>query len=245
MTTAARVLLPPSEGKAEGGRTGARAGAFDAALTTERAAVVRALGAAVRTPAGAAKVLGCRGDLLDRARAATAALVAGTAPRLPAAERYTGVVWEHLGPLTAPARARVLVPSAVYGITTAADPIADYRAKLSVQLPGVGRLDRFWVDPVTTVLARHARNRVLVDLLPTEHARAIDWARLEAQVEVVRVAFLRADGAGAAGHGAKAAKGRFARVVLDDGLAAARRFRWEGWRAVGDGDGIAVLGPGR
>ncbi len=138
------LLLPPSEGKAEGGRRRARAGTFDAALATERATLVAALARAVGTPAGAAKVLGCRGDLLDRARAATAALVAGDAPRLPAAERYTGVVWEHLGPLDAIDRRRVLVPSAVYGITTAADPIADYRLKLSVTLPGLGRPDRYW-----------------------------------------------------------------------------------------------------
>jgi len=230
------LLLPPSEGKADGGRRRARAGTFDVALADDRTVLLAALARAVGTPAGAAKVLGCRGDLLDRARAATAALVIGDAPRLPAAERYTGVVWEHLGPLAAADRTRVLVPSAVYGITTAADPIADYRLKLSVTLPGLGRLDRFWTGRITPLLVRRTRRRVVVDLLPDEHARAIDWPALGEATDLVRVAFRRADGAGAAGHAAKAAKGRFARVVLDHGLDAARAFAWEGWRAIPTGD---------
>jgi cytoplasmic iron level regulating protein YaaA (DUF328/UPF0246 family) len=237
------LLLPPSEGKAEGGRRRARAGAFDAPLATDRATVVAAVARAVRAPDVAAKVLGCRGDLLDRARTATVALAAGDAPRLPAADRYTGVVWEHLGPLDAIDRRRVLVPSAVYGITTGADPIADHRLKLSVSLPRVGRLDRYWAGRITPLVARYARRRVVVDLLPEEHARAIDWPALESTVDVVHVTFRRADGAGAAGHAAKAAKGRFARVVLDDGLDAVRGFAWEGWRAVPADTGIDVLAP--
>lgn len=251
MTPAARrpperapvLLLPPSEGKADGGRRGTRAGTFDAALGAERAAVVAALARAVRTPEAAAKVLGCRGALLDRARAATAALVTGDTLRLPAADRYTGVVWEHLGQLDALERTRVLVPSAVYGITTAADPIADHRLKLSVTLPGLGRLDRYWAGRITPLLVRRSRRRVVVDLLPEEHARAIDWPALESTVEVLHVRFRRADGAGAAGHAAKAAKGRFARVVLDAGVDASRAFTWEGWRAVPADDGIDVFAP--
>jgi cytoplasmic iron level regulating protein YaaA (DUF328/UPF0246 family) len=237
------VLLPPSEGKALGGRATTRAGAFDTVLDAPRRAVMAGLTKAVRTNAGAARVLGVRGDLLDRARAATFALGDGTAPRLAAADRYTGVVWEHLGRLTATDRRRVLVPSAVYGLTTAADPIADYRLKLSVSLPGIGRLDRFWATPVTDLLATRYRGRVIVDLLPTEHAHAVHWDALEPVADVVHVAFVRADGDGAAGHAAKAAKGRFARVVLDDGLDAARSFVWEGWRAAPAGDGVAVLAP--
>ena len=220
-----------------------RAGAFDAALAEPRRVVIAALASSVRTGTSAARVLGVGGDLLDRARAATFTLADGTAPLMAAADRYTGVVWEHLGPLAAADRRRVLVPSAVYGITTAADPIADYRLKLSVSLAGVGRLDRYWAAPITDLLATRYRGRVGVALLPAEHARAIDWTVLEPAADVVPVAFVRADGAGAAGHAAKAAKGRFARAVLDGGLDAARSFAWEGWRAVPTGDGIDVLAP--
>jgi hypothetical protein len=222
-----------------------RAGTFAATLRTARAEVAAAF-ASVATghdARTAAKAFGVTGDRLDRARRCATEIAHGTAPLLPAAERYTGVVWEHLGPLEEAARDRVLVPSAVYGITTAADPVADHRGKLSATLPGIGRLDRYWQGPLTALLRRRYRGRVLVDLLPQEHAAAIDWPGLEARVAVVHVAFLRADGAGAAGHAAKAAKGRFARCLLTDGLAGARRFAWEGWHAAPGDVGIVVLAP--
>jgi cytoplasmic iron level regulating protein YaaA (DUF328/UPF0246 family) len=237
------LLLPPSEGKTEGGRAPTRPGAFATRLGTARAEVIAAFAAATADPVVAAKVLGVRGDLLDRARMAMAALADGTAPVRPAAERYSGVVWEHLGPLVAPQRRRILVPSAVYGITTAADPVADHRGKLSASLPGVGRLDRFWRDLVTGAIVHHARGRTVVDLLPQEHAAAVDWDALAAEVEVVRVAFVRADGNGAAGHGAKAVKGRFARALLEHGPGRATRFVWDGWRATRDGADIVVRSP--
>lgn len=85
---------------------------------------------------------------------------------------------------------------------------------------------------------------MVVDLLPQEHAAVVDWERLGGATDVVRVGFLRADGAGAAGHAAKAAKGRFARALLDHGIARAPRFSWEGWRAVPTESGFAVLAPG-
>jgi cytoplasmic iron level regulating protein YaaA (DUF328/UPF0246 family) len=237
------LLLPPSEGKTEGGRAPTRASRFEDRLGAARREVIAGFAAAVDDPVVAAKVLGVRGDLLDRARAAMRALADGTAPVRPAAERYSGVVWEHLGPVATPERHRILVPSAVYGITTAADPVADHRGKLSSSLPGLGRLDRYWRDLVTGTIAHHARGRTVVDLLPREHAAAVDWDRLAAGAPVVRVTFALADGTGAAGHGAKAVKGRFARVLLEHGLTRAARFTWEGWRASRNGGDIVVRAP--
>jgi cytoplasmic iron level regulating protein YaaA (DUF328/UPF0246 family) len=249
MAPAPLLLLPPSEGKAEGGRTRsstARPGAFDDALGDRRDEVRHALGAALRhaDDASASRVLGVRGELLERARRATDAYVAGRAPVLPASQRYTGVVWDNLGVLRMAEARRILVPSALYGVTTAADPIADYRLKFSVSLPGLGGLARWWRVPLTEGLAAHARRRVVVDLLPAEHAAAIDWLVLEASVHVVHVRFRTSDGAAAVGHDAKAAKGRLARVVLDAGLDAAVSFRWQGWRARASGDDLDVLAPG-
>ena len=174
---------------------------------------------------------------------ATAAYVRGDAAVLPASRRYTGVVWDHLGPLRAPEARRVLVPSALYGLTTAADPVADYRLKFSVALPRVGNLARYWRAPLTDALLAHARRRVVVDLLPGEHAGAFDHARIDAALTVVRVRFRTADGTGAAGHDAKAVKGCVARAVLDDGLDALTQFRWQGWHTRVTDDTVEVLAP--
>ena len=243
------ILLPPSEGKVAAGRPPRGPDSFAGELGAPRDAVLVELGRLVRTGSAAtrARVLGVRGELLERALAATDALVQGTAPVLPAWKRYAGVVWAGLDPatLTPSDRRRILVPSGLYGMTTAADPVADYRLKMLVSLGRIGRLSTFWRPSVTAALAHRARGRVVIDLLPAEHAHALDLTGLDRTTRVVRVRFVDADGRRAVGHEAKSAKGRLARVLLDDGLDAADGFRFEGWRAGVDGDQVTVVAPTR
>ena len=226
------VLLPPSEGKAAGGTRGRGRGPFDVRLRTARTTVADALATVCSAPtARREKVFGARGDLLARAEDAARALAAGTAPRLPAWQRHTGVVWTHLGPadLDPADRARILVPDAVNGLTTAEDRIPDFRCKLSVGLDGLGVLARWWRPMVTAALVDHCAGATVVDLLPGEHALAIDWPVLADAAQVVRVTFV-GPGGRAVGHDAKAVKGAFARHLLVHGLPAAGRFRAAGWR---------------
>lgn len=241
------LLLPPSEGKADGGRPSGRPDVFAAALTGPRARVLGELRRvlASRRPSVQVRVLGVRGDLLVRAVAATDALVDGTAPVLPAWRRYTGVVWAGLDPatLSPSSRGRVLVPSAVYGMTTAADPVADYRLKFLVSLGRLGRLSTFWRPALTAAVADRAAGRLVVDLLPAEHAHALDLRELSRTCRLVRVRFVAADGARPVGHEAKSAKGHLARVLLDEGLEGAAGFDRDGWRATVDDDVVTVRAP--
>jgi len=221
------VLLPPSESKVAGGtgRWDPAAGRFPG-LADRRAAAV----AALASP-DASSALGVRGELLERATAAIRAAAAGEAPALPAWRRYTGVVWVHLDPATlrAAERRRIVVPSAVMGVAAGDDPVPDYRGKLSVRAPGLGRLDRWWRDDVTDALI--AARRPIVDLLAAEQAAAVDWERLAASRRVTRIRFLAAGGAGAAGHAAKAVKGIVGRLVLTGGPDALAALDWAGWTA--------------
>jgi cytoplasmic iron level regulating protein YaaA (DUF328/UPF0246 family) len=221
------VLLPPSESKVAGGtgRWDPAAGRFPG-LAGRRAAAVAALAAPAAAP-----LLGVRGELLERATAALRAADAGEAPALPAWRRYTGVVWVHLDPATLRAadRRRIVVPSAVMGLAAGDDPVPDYRGKLSVRVPGLGRLDRWWRDEVTDALL--AARRPIVDLLAAEQASAVDWDRLGAARRVTRIRFLAAGGGGAAGHAAKAVKGIAARLVLTGGPDALEALDWAGWTA--------------
>ena len=241
------LLLPPSEGKAPGGRRAGRPDTFAEELSRPRAAVVAELGRVVRSASHASRsaVLGVRGDLLERALAATDELLDGAAPVLPAWRRYSGVVWAGLDPgtVTPADRRRILVPSGLYGMTTAADPVAGYRLRLSVSLGRLGRLSTFWRPTVTPALRRRARGRVVVDLLPAEHVHAFDLTALAPSTRVVQVRFVSADGRRAVGHEAKSAKGRLARAVLDGGLDAVHGFAFEGWRTVVDGDLVTVVAP--
>ena len=176
------------------------------------------------------RVLKVRGVLLDRAIEASGHLVEGTAPLMPAWQRYSGVVWTHLDPasLDDEKRRRILVPSGLYGISCGTDAIGDYRLTMKVGLGGLGNVGRFWRPSLTRVL-EGLDEACFVDLLPKEHASALD-PRGRLSERVVSVAFVRHDGEGVAGHDAKAAKGILARRILEGGLESVGGFRWRGWR---------------
>lgn len=158
--------------------------------------------------ATAATLLGVKATALATARAANLALPCS--PALPATGRYRGVVWQHLDPATLTVRRRRV---GVAGLVLS------------------GLLSAFWRPAVTAVLAERCHDHAVFDLLPAEHARAVDLDGLGA-AEVIRVEFRTRSGR-AVGHAAKAAKGRFARHLLraTNPMAAASAFDWEGWTA--------------
>ena len=203
------VLVPPSEGKAPGGR-GAwepSTGAFGQALGGQRVAIARTL----------------FGD--------------GLPPALPAWRRYTGVVWKHLDPatLTAGQRRRLVVPSGLMGLARGDDPVPDHRLKMQAST---------WRDAITEALIAHGRGPI-VDLLPNEHAKAIDWDRLTHDRRTVRVAFSYADSGTAAGLDAKAVKCIVARALVQHGIAALTDFEGQGWTAAKTKSGFVVTRPNR
>ncbi len=206
------VLLPPSEGKAVGG-TGRGswspdAGAFGVELGQRRHEVVDSL---VAVHGGDARMLGVTGRHLDRAQGANVTLLG--ASTLPAWQRYTGVVWDHLDPATipAPVRRRILVVSGLFGVVRADDPIPDYRLKMAASLPPFGKLSTWWRPAISPLLDSYARRRTVVDLLANEHRAAID--RTIVGGRILQVTLRTRDGS-PGGHGAKAAKGRLARHLL-------------------------------
>ncbi len=244
MSPQALILLPPSERKAQGGLDRAGIDAFAKLLSPARDQVRAALDRALATMTleQLSRLLGEREELLESSLVAMGEFVAGTSVVLPAWRRYSGVVWEHLDPSTlrAPARSRILVPSGLYGINRATDDIADYRLTMHAALPGVGNLARYWMAPISDGLREHYGRRTIISLLPKEHARSVqsDVARTFLEVD-----FRAADGRGAAGHAAKAVKGRFARHLLDNGPDDALGFRFEGWKIRRSLRGYELLAP--
>ena len=166
---------------------------------------------------GAERLLGARGDLLDRARQANRSVIDG--PTLPAWQRFTGVVWDHLAPADLDgsaferAEASVLVVSAVTGLSAWSDPVPDFRLKLSVSLGSLGRLDRYWREPLSALFDDQLVGHTVVDLLPNEHRAA--WMPSSGRYDLIRPVLSTPDGK-PAGHGGKAAKGLLARALLDD-----------------------------
>lgn len=210
------ILLPPSEGKAEGGRAPRwkfGSGTFGPALRRPRTEVVAALLAA---KGGDASLLGVNGKHLTRAQEANRSL--DGALTLPASDRYTGVVWGHLSPSTLSASARtraadsVVVVSGLLGLVGFDDPVPDYRVKMGASLKPLGKLSTWWREPLSRTLNEWAENRVVIDLLPNEHRAA--WIPGDGLREHVVVTFVEKSGK-VAGHDAKAAKGLLARHLLE------------------------------
>lgn len=214
------ILIPPSEGKAPGGdgpvwepRT------MHVDLDDRRLQVMAALRSAMRADAATrAKLLGVKGDALAAATVANRNIA--NSPTMPAAERFTGVLYDalDLGSLSAAARRRadrcVLIPSGVFGLVAPSDPIPDHKLKMSVTLGSLGRLSTWWRDRVSEALCGRAEGRPVWNLLPNEHATAVDLAG----VEQFSVTFLEPNRRGelvAVSHWNKLLKGALVRLLLE------------------------------
>jgi len=152
-----KILLPPSETKHPGG-SGAPLD-LDAlalpALRPEREAVVAALVALAGDAAEAQRVL----KLSDRqAGDVEHNRMLRTAPTMPAADRYTGVLFDALDAPSLDRTARrwlgahVLIHSAPFGPVGALDPIPAYRLAAGTSLPGIRPLRRHWAEPTSAAL---------------------------------------------------------------------------------------------
>jgi uncharacterized protein len=179
------ILLPPSEGKADGGTGPAwvPGSLLFPELDDHRARVVAALARAmVASPARRSSLLGVKGDAL--AAATEHDLAVTWAPTRPAIERYTGVLYQALDAPSLPAvlrrrvDAQVRIFSGLWGVVGPGDPIPDYKLKMGATLPRLSRparrLAAWWRPALTAALAPDGQDRVVWDLLPGEHRAA--WA---------------------------------------------------------------------
>lgn len=222
------VLLPPSEGKATAvrGRPVALDGLSLPGLTGARTAVLDEL---VDLCAGdedkAADVLGLSPGLRGEI-ARNAALL--TAPALPAAKLYTGVLYDALGvaTLTPAARRRahqsVLVFSGLWGAVRLTDRIPPYRCSVGVRLPGAGGLAAYWKPYLDAVLPEVAGGGLVLDLRSSAYAAVWkprpDIALRTATVRVLQVTVVGGvEHRTVVSHFNKATKGRLVRALLESG----------------------------
>ncbi len=185
------ILLPPSEGKAEpegGEPVDLDSLAFAAALRKQRRALIAALDPKLRK-----------------------------APAAPAAEVYTGVLYQRLdlAELTAAARRRaakrVLIASALWGFTRPTDRIPHYRLPPSTKLGGIGPLAAYWRAALAAVMPDEP-GETIVDMRSGAYAGA--WKPRRAGLLSVR-AFREEKGERkTVSHMAKAVRGEVARALL-------------------------------
>jgi cytoplasmic iron level regulating protein YaaA (DUF328/UPF0246 family) len=237
------VLLPPSEGKAAGGD--------GPALDLDRLSLP-ALGAARREVLDELVAL-CAGNpvpdgadgtgpaaLADNKAMAVLGLTPGLrgevarnaalrdAPTRPAAELYTGVLYDalDLAGLAPAARARadreLLIFSGLWGALRTGDAVPAYRCPIGVRLPGVGALAAHWRRAMRTALPEAAAEGLVLDLRSSAYAAAWRPGPAEAaRTATVRVLHVRTVGGvekrSVVSHFNKATKGRLVRALLTAG----------------------------
>lgn len=208
------ILLPPSEGKAApsgGSPVELEALAFAAALTESRRNLLGALERLGAEPLErAVAMLG-----VSRGQAGEVEVDAKlrAAPAAPAAEVYTGVLYDRLGLPGLPARARkrVLIASALWGVVRPEDRIPYYRFSAKARLPGIGALAGFWRPALREALPDE-EGSLVVDMRSGAYAAA--WRPKRAELVAVR-AFSQSGGERKpVSHMAKAVRGEVAKALL-------------------------------
>ena len=208
------ILLAPSEGKAAPTPGGAPVDLAQLAcpqLETQRRELIERLRKLAAGPqAKALTALGLsagQAGELERDRDLFGAAAA------PAAQVYTGVLYQHLDLASLPAAARrradrrVLIASALWGVVAPGDAIPAYRLSIGAKLPGIPGLAAWWRPALEAALPQEG---LVVDLRSGAYAAA--WR--PPGIELVEVGARTAQGK-VISHMAKATRGEVARLLLE------------------------------
>jgi uncharacterized protein len=209
------ILLPPSEGKTApktGPPVDFEALAYAGELTESRRKLLGALAALAELPLERAVSM----LAVSKGQAAEVAVDAelSSAAAGPAAEVYTGVLYDRLRLPVLPKRAqsRVLIASALWGVVRPADRIPYYRLSAKAKLDGIGGLAAFWRPALASALPDE-EGTLVVDMRSGAYAAA--WKPKRATLLAVR-AFSETKGKRKpVSHMAKAVRGEVARVLLE------------------------------
>lgn len=209
-----RILLPPSEGKAApagGEAVDLDSLAFADVLTPPREALFDALERLAGLPIGEA----IERLAVSKAQAGEVAVdaVLREAPTAPAAQVYTGVLYDRLRLPELPARARrrVLIASALWGFVRPEDRIPYYRLSAKARLDGIGPLAAWWRGPLAAAMPDE-EGELIVDMRSAAYAAA--WKPERATLLAVG-AFRETGGTRKpVTHMAKAVRGEVARALL-------------------------------
>ncbi|MBE1537937.1 YaaA family protein [Actinomadura algeriensis] len=212
------ILLPPSEKKATAGDgPPLDLGSLSFPdLNPARERVLTALGEACERD-DAADVLGFPAGQKDDALARNRAL--RTAPTLPVARLYTGVLYDNLNLPSLDERAaadRIVVFSGLWGALRLTDRIPPYRLAMAVSLPPRGRLGALWRPAMRDAL--RLGDGLVVDMRSGPYASVWKAPRPAVAVRVFRERIIGGvPERSVVSHMAKATRGEIAHDLLAAG----------------------------
>ncbi|HEX5989576.1 MAG TPA: peroxide stress protein YaaA [Solirubrobacterales bacterium] len=136
------------------------------------------------------------------------------APAAPAHKVYTGVLFKRLElpELSAAARKRVLIASALWGVVRPDDRIPYYKFPPKTRLEGIGAPNAFW-RPTLAAALPDSDGDLVVDMRSGAYAAA--WKPRRAKLLAVRAFTEEGGQRKAVSHMAKAVRGDVAKVLLE------------------------------
>lgn len=208
------ILLPPSEGKfapAEGDPVDLATLAYADLLGERREKLLDALERLATLSRG--RAIGMLGVSKSQAGEVDVDARLRVAPAAPAAEVYTGVLYERLDlpALPVAARRRVLIASALWGVVRPDDRIPYYRLSAKARLTKVGPPASFWRLALAEAMPDE-RGGLVVDMRSGAYAAA--WKPKQATLLPVRAFSEVAGERKVVSHLAKAVRGDVARALL-------------------------------
>lgn len=149
-----------------------------------------------------------------------------------AIEAYTGVVFKALSysilspDRQAVARRDVRIISSVYGLLRPGDTIKPYRLDFTASAsPDGGPLYSYWKPKVTALLLdalRQGDYKEILNLLPGDAAKCVDWTQIEPHAKVMKADFRAVTAGGAiktpTSNRLKTLRGELARQIITDGI---------------------------
>jgi uncharacterized protein len=135
------------------------------------------------------------------------------APAAPAAEVYTGVLFQRLElpKLPAKARRRVLIASALWGVVRPDDRVPYYRLPPKERLDGIGPLAKYWRPALAEALPDR-EDELIVDMRSAAYSAM--WKPKQATLLAVRAFTENGGERKAVSHMVKAVRGDVARALL-------------------------------
>lgn len=181
------LLLPPSEGKAAAPSGGSsfeearkrRTSNYFCELDPLRLQLFDALEEVLERGAGLEKLFDVTGDSLQEAILINREI--RRASTLPARDLYNGVMYQAIDYTTLKAAQKkafnkqTVIFSGAFGLLRPSDRIPPYKMKMGANLGGVvGKVVSYWKRPVSEILRKELRGKVVWDFLPDQHRRAWD-----------------------------------------------------------------------
>jgi cytoplasmic iron level regulating protein YaaA (DUF328/UPF0246 family) len=237
------ILLAPAQRKETGGNPFApdmfdyRSSStfnFFKELNEKRRELIGVLQQDIRESDDLESLFGIKGDYLEEAVEANRNLY--DAPLMSAFDRYSpGTTYESIDFENLPtgAQRRLLengvIFSGLFGLLRPDDLIPNYRLRMDDDLPGVGRVYKYWRPHVSPILNRELEGRWVWDLLPRAHRRV--WNDEHTYERKLRIKFYKETVTGERSpvtHGVKELRGSLISFVVEETVEDMEDFReWE------------------